>query len=92
VPLKVYGESLAFLRRALDTAQLGHADKLDGFAQLDAFARLVEERLSPDVDFDVAIAHERALSRSLRGRTVFDEVKSASSREQQQRTAILESP
>ena len=73
VPLKVYDESLAVLRRALDTAKLGHTDKLHGFARLDAFTRLVEERLSPDADVDLAIAHERALSSSLGGRTVVDD-------------------
>jgi len=36
---------------------------------------VVEERLSPDADVDVAIAHERAVSRSLGGRTVFDDIK-----------------
>jgi hypothetical protein len=75
VPLQVYDESLAFLRRALDAAQLGHTEKLHGLARLDTFARLVEERLSPDADVEVATAHERALSRSLGGRTVFDDVK-----------------
>ena len=75
MPLKVYDESLAFLRRALDAAKLGHTEKLDGFARLDTFARLVEERLSPDADVDVAIVRERALSRSLGGRTVFDDMK-----------------
>ena len=75
VPLKVYDESLAFLRRALDAAKLGHSEKLHGLSRLDTFARVVEERLSPDADVDVAIAHERAVSRSLGGRTVFDDMK-----------------
>ena len=39
VPLKVYDESLAFLRRALDAARLGHTEKLHGFARLDTFAQ-----------------------------------------------------
>ena len=73
VPLKVYDESLGFLRRALGAAKLGHTEKLDGFARLDTFTRLVEERLSPEADVDLAIAHERALSQSLGGRTVFDD-------------------
>ncbi|HZJ31451.1 MAG TPA: DUF763 domain-containing protein [Vicinamibacterales bacterium] len=73
VPLKVYDESLGFLRRALDAARLGHTAKLQGFARLDAFARRVEERLSPEADVDTAIAHERALSSSLGGRTVLDD-------------------
>jgi uncharacterized protein len=75
VPLRVYDDSITFLRRALDTAKLGHTEKLHGLARLDNFARLVEERLSPDADVDVAIAHERAVSRSLGGRTVFDDMK-----------------
>jgi uncharacterized protein len=73
VPLKVYDESLAFLRRALGTARLGHTEKLDGFARLDAFTRIVEARLSPEADVDAAIAQERAVSPSLGGRTVFDD-------------------
>jgi hypothetical protein len=44
-------------------------------ARLDTFARLVEERLSPDADVDVATARKRALSRSLDGRTVVDDMK-----------------
>ena len=75
VPLKVYDESLAFLRRALDAARLGHTEKLHGLARLDSFARLVEERLSPEADVNVAIAHETALSPSLGGRTVFDDIR-----------------
>ncbi len=76
VPLKVYDESLGFLRRALDAAKLGHAEKLDGFARLDTFARLVEDRLSPHAEVDAVIAHERAVSPSLGGRTVFDDEQS----------------
>jgi hypothetical protein len=58
VPLKVYDESIGFLRRALDAAKLGHGEKLDGFARLDRFARLVEDRLSPHADVDAAITLE----------------------------------
>ena len=73
VPLKVYDESLGFLRRALGEAKLGHSEKLDGFARLDAFTRVVEDRLSPEADVDQAIAHERAVCSSFGGRTVFDD-------------------
>ena len=73
VPLQVYDESLGFLRRALDSAKLGRTDKIDGFARLDTLARLVEDRWSPTADVDAAIAHERAISPSLGGRTVFDD-------------------
>ena len=75
VPLKVYDESIAVLRRALDAAKLGHSDKLHGLARLDAFTRAIEQRRQPEADVDAAIAHERAISRSLGGRTVFDDVR-----------------
>ena len=39
VPLRVYDESIAVLRRALDLAKLGHSEKLDGMSRLDAFVR-----------------------------------------------------
>jgi hypothetical protein len=76
VPLKVYDESIGFLRRALDATRLGHSEKLHGFERLDTFARLVESRLLPQADIDAAIAHERALAPSLGGRTVFDDIRS----------------
>jgi hypothetical protein len=73
VPLKVYDESIAVLRRALDSAKLGHTDKLGGFKRLDAFTRAIEDRRGPEADVDATIAHERAISKSLGGRTVLDD-------------------
>jgi hypothetical protein len=73
VPLKSYDESLNFLRRSLDAARLGHTDKVDGFKRLDRFVRMVETRLKPEADFKALIRHENAISRSVGGRTVFDD-------------------
>jgi hypothetical protein len=73
VPLKVYDESIGVLRRALDAAKVGHIDKLDGFKRLDAFSRALEQGRQPMADVDATIARERAISRSLGGRTVFDD-------------------
>jgi hypothetical protein len=75
VPLKVYDESISVLRRALDLARLGRSDKLGGMSRLDAFTRVIENRLAPDADVPATIAHERAISRSLGGRTVLDDKK-----------------
>jgi hypothetical protein len=72
VPLKTYDESISMLRRALDSAKLGDTEKLDGFARLDRFVRAVEKRCSPDANFEAALAHERAISPQLDGRTAFD--------------------
>jgi hypothetical protein len=73
VPLKVYDESIAVLRRALDAARLGHSEKLHGFSRLDAFTRAIERRLEPDADVEAVIARERALAPALGGRTVMDD-------------------
>ena len=70
VPLKTYDESIAVLRRALDAAKLGDTDKLDGFRRLERFARAIESNHAPRADFAAAVAHERAISPSLGGRTV----------------------
>jgi hypothetical protein len=70
VPLKTYDESLAFLRTSLDRAKVGDRDKLDGFRRLERFARRVETQLEPEAMFDAVVAHERAISSSLDGRTV----------------------
>src|SRR5579883_766383 len=73
VPLKTYDESLAVLRRALDRAKLGNTEKIDGFKRLDRFTRNIEQRFLPQANFDRAIAHERAISKSIGGRTVMDD-------------------
>lgn len=75
VPLKTYDESLAVLRRALQQAKVGHTEKLSGFSRLDGFTRMVEKQGRSDADFQAALAHERAISPSLDGRTVFDDRK-----------------
>jgi len=72
VPLRTYDESIDVLRRSLDAARLGDRDKLDGMARLDRFVHGVETRRSPEADFTATVAHERAISRSIGGRTVFD--------------------
>ena len=73
VPLRTYDESLNVLRTALDAAKVGDNEKMEGFRRLDSFVRAVETRLRPEADFHAAIAHEKAISRSLNGRSVFDD-------------------
>jgi hypothetical protein len=73
VPLRVYDESISTLRRAIDLAKLGQSEKLDGMSRLDAFVRGIERRRRPEADVEATIAHERATSRSLGGRTLLDD-------------------
>jgi hypothetical protein len=73
IPLKTYDETLNCLRTSLDKAKLGDKDKLEGFRRLDRFVRAVETQIKPEANFDAVIAHENAISRSLDGRSVFDD-------------------
>ena len=73
VPLRIYDDSIGVLRRALAASKVGHSEKLHGMKRLDALTRAVEEGRDPFADVNETIAHERAISRSLGGRTVFDD-------------------
>ncbi|MGC2697004.1 MAG: DUF763 domain-containing protein [Candidatus Angelobacter sp.] len=75
VPLKTYDQSLSVLRRALQQAKVGHTEKIDGFGRLDRFTRMVEQKAAPEAAFKAVMAHEKAISPSLDGRTVFDDRK-----------------
>ena len=81
VPLKTYDESIAVLRRALDAAKLGDTEKIEGFRRLERFVRAVEEQCSPEADLPALIAHERRISPTLDGRSVFDDPKPRRSRQ-----------
>lgn len=70
VPLKTYDETISFMKSSLDSAKLGHGDKLDGMRRLDRLVRIVEQIGTPQADFDVAVAGEQAISASLDGRMV----------------------
>jgi hypothetical protein len=75
VPLKTYDESIAVLRRGLDSAKVGQTEKADGFKRLERFVRNVEDFYEPNAHFDKVVAHEHAISPSLDGRSVFDDRK-----------------
>jgi uncharacterized protein len=84
VPLKTYDESLSVLRRALQQAKVGHTEKLDGFTRLDRFTRMIEKQAQPEAAFQKVMAHEQAISRSVGGRTVFDDRKPAKKKDSRQ--------
>jgi hypothetical protein len=84
VPLKTYDESLSVLRRALQQAKVGHSEKLDGFGRLDRFTRMIEQQAQPEAAFQKVMAHEQAISRSVGGRTVFDDRKPAKKKNSRQ--------
>ena len=75
VPLKTYDQSMSVLRTALDLAKVDRSEKLDGFRRLDGFVRAIERNATPEADVEQVIKHERQISKSLGGRTVFDDRK-----------------
>ncbi len=83
VPLKTYDEAIGVLRRSLEAAKLGDSEKADGFKRLEGFVRLVEKRLAPEANFESAMRHERAISKSLGGRSVLDDPPRAKPRSRQ---------
>ena len=72
VPIKTYDDALAVLRCSLEAARLGRAEKFHGFKRLDQLTRIIEDQSESLADFQGALAHERRISESIGGRTVFD--------------------
>jgi hypothetical protein len=70
VPLKVYDETIAVMKAAVQKAKLGQDDRLAALKRLDDEARRVERRAAgPPVP--EMIAEERRLSHTYGGRSVF---------------------
>ena len=69
VPLEVYDQTLTVLRRAVEQAKLGNAERLDALRRLDRQARLAE-RAADGAPFETLVRRERADSHQLGGRTV----------------------
>jgi hypothetical protein len=70
VPLKVYDETIAVMKGAVDKAKLGNEERLDALRRLDAQARRLE-RSATGASVDALILEERRLSHSYGGRSVF---------------------
>jgi hypothetical protein len=71
VPLRVYDETLAVLRRAVDRARIGEDDRLDAIRRLDVEARRLEA-LARGPSLDELTSSERQASRAYGGRCVLD--------------------
>jgi uncharacterized protein len=70
VPLKVYDETIRVFKSAVTNAKLGRDETLAALKRLDAQARALEHAAEgPSVE--AVIAHERAQSHALGGRSVF---------------------
>jgi hypothetical protein len=70
VPLKVYDETIAIMKAAVEKAKIGQDDKLAALKRLDDEARRVE-RCAGGQPVEDVIAEERRLSHAFGGRSVF---------------------
>jgi hypothetical protein len=69
VPLRIYDQTIGVLRRAVERAKLGNADKLAALRRLDREARRLEATVAV-VDYDGFVAAEWQASPGWDGRTV----------------------
>jgi hypothetical protein len=78
VPLRVYDQTIAVLKRAVDQARLGQGEKLAAIRRLDDQARLVDGAAAvTPAELERAMAREWAAKESLGGRTVDDDARPA---------------
>ena len=74
VPLRVYDQTIAVMRRAVDAARLGNSERLAAIKRLDAEARRMESAAEGPT-FEEYVADNVARSDEYGGRTVFDDRK-----------------
>jgi len=82
VPLDVFDRTISVLRQAVERAKLGESDRLAATRRLDLQARTLE-RTAEGPAFEEFIANERRRSRSLGGRSVFDDARSSEGEREQ---------
>jgi hypothetical protein len=70
VPVRVYDQTLAVLRRAVERAKLGEDDRLAAIRRLDTESRRLES-VADGPDVEAFLASERQASSAYGGRTVF---------------------
>jgi hypothetical protein len=75
VPVKTYDDTLNTLRKAIDSAKLGHTDKQDAIKNLSKIAIRAEKDFIPTKSIEPLIEKERKDSWKYGGRTVFGKAK-----------------
>lgn len=73
VPLKTYDQAIDVLRNALDKSKVEGREKLDGLRRLNQFVQAVEKNTQIEVNLPAVVAHQKAISPALGGRTVLDD-------------------
>ena len=73
VPLAVYDETIGVLKRAVERAKLGEAERLAAIRRLDDQARRLDAAAVTPEEFDRGVAAEWRAKAALGGRTVADD-------------------
>jgi hypothetical protein len=73
VPLKVYDQTIASLRKAVNQAKIGHTDKKEALKKLHESAKKIEKGFVPNDNFDKLIEEEWKNKKRYGGRTVMDD-------------------
>ena len=76
VPLAVYDETIGVLKRAVERAKLGDAERLAAIKRLDDQARRIDATAVTPEEFDRGVAAEWRATAALGGRTVDDDRRS----------------
>jgi len=84
VPLKVYDETIATLKTAVEKAKIGEVDKQSAIQQLSTVARKVEDNFRPGNFFERVVSEEREASYKYGGMTVTGEARPSEKKTGQQ--------
>jgi hypothetical protein len=72
------------LRRSLEAAKVGDTEKINGMKRLHEFAKGIERSYAPEADFKTVMETEEAISKSIGGRSVFDDIRERKQKRQPQ--------
>ncbi|MGV3704576.1 MAG: DUF763 domain-containing protein [Arcticibacter sp.] len=75
VPVRVYDDTIQVLRKAVDSAKVGHTEKADAIRRLSKMAEAAEQNFTPTRSLDALLEKEREDSWKYGGRTVFGDAK-----------------
>ncbi|MEM8999163.1 MAG: DUF763 domain-containing protein [Bacteroidota bacterium] len=76
VPTKVYDETIATIKKAVEKAKMGHTDKLEALKKLTQMAQRAAKGFVPNQNFDALVAKENKEAYKYGGRSIFGKAQS----------------
>lgn len=81
VPLKVYDDTIQVLKKAVDSAKIGHSEKSEAVKRLFKMSEAAEREFTPQHGLEPLLERERKDSWRYGGQTVFGSVKAPSNKQ-----------